>query len=219
MFSSVMSGAIEVTPGSATKQGCSSGPAAHMHSAVIGAIVVSVSMTCLLLFGIIFCLRRCVSRNSSSRTADTTRATSGVSSHPVSSQTTGRPEGGVTAQGQDSFLERNGAKRDSTLSIATVQEQSNSRGRYSQISITSSISRSIRFAITGSYNSTSSPVSRATVSMIAVDGAHTPGDEASGEPPSPWRPPSVHAPSPEYTASWRGTNLSNIINAARGIKS
>jgi hypothetical protein len=218
MFSSVMSDPVEVTPGSATKHRGSSGAAAH--SAAIVAIVVSVLMACLLLFGIIFCLRRCVSRNSSSRTAETTRATSGVSSHPASSQTTGRPEGGVTAQGQDSSLEQNDAKRDSTLSVATVQEQSNRRGRYSQISITSSISRSIRFAITGSYNSTSSPISRYNVSTVAVDGAHTPGDEAFGEPPSPRRPTSrVHSPSPEYTASWRGTNLSNIINAARGIKS
>lgn len=126
----------------------------------------------------------------------------------------------MIAQGRNSFLDHNDApRRDSTPTVATAQGKSSNPGRSSQISVASSISRSIRFAVTGSFNSPpGSYISRAAMSMIAVDGSHSPGDDVSGERLSPWPPASVDT-SCDYSASWRGTNLSNIINAARGIKS
>lgn len=184
------------------------------HNMMIGATVVSVLMVSLLLLGIILCLRRRVNKKSSSLVADTTRAAPGVSS-----RTTDQQRCSMILQGLDSFLDLSDtSQRDSTVTVATAQGQWNQQGRFSQISIASSISRSIRFAVTGSfYSSPGSYTSRATVSVIAVDGTHIPGDDISGEPGSPWRPVSVTT-SGDYSASWRGTNLSNIINAARGIK-
>ena len=201
-----LTGLDKVTPDPAVTQGNSSRAA---HSKMISAIVVSVLMACLLLLGIIFCLRRCVNKKSSSLAIDMTRATSGVSP-----QTTGQQEGGTIVQGRDSFLNHSHTpRRDSTLTIATVREQRSRPGRYSQISIASSISRSIRFAVAGSFHSPpGSYLSRATASTIAVDGTHTLEDDISEEPASPFDK------SGDYSASWRGTNLSNIINAARGVK-
>jgi len=182
---------------------------------MIGVIGLPVFMTSLLLLGIIFYLRRCLNKKSSSLAVDTTRATL-----DASSQTMGQQECGMIFHGRDStFLDHGGTpQRDSTLTVVTAQGQCSLPGRSSQISMASSISRSIRFAVTGSFNSSAgSYVSRAAMSTIAVDGTHTPDDNISGEPVSPWRSVSVNA-SHDYSASWRGTNLSNIINAARGIK-
>lgn len=126
----------------------------------------------------------------------------------------------VDVQGHGSYLDRSDApKRDSNLTAAAVQGRNSRPGRSSQISTASSMSRSIRFAVAGSfYSSAGSYISRATVSMIAVDGTHTPDNDPPGEPVSSWSPVSVNATC-DYSASWRGTNLSNIINAARGARS
>lgn len=192
-------------------------PAQAPHDMMIGATVVSVLIACLLLLGVAFCLRRRrVNKKSSSLAVDMTRATPGASP-----QITGQQEGGMVVQGRNIFLNHGGRmpKRDSILTTTTAQGQCGRPGRSSQISIASSISRSIRFAVAGSFHSSAgSHISPATMSVIAVDGTHAPGDDICPEPPSPWRPGSVNT-SYDYSASWRGTNLSNIINAARGIKS
>lgn len=189
-----------------------------VHDTMVGAALVSILL--LLLLGIIFYLRRRVIRKSSSPAIDTSIPTpAGVSSYPMSPQTTRQQEGSTIQQDRDSFIDRNIApRRESAFSIASAHGQRGHSGRRSQISIASSISKSIRFAMPGSLNSsTGSPISRATMSVVAVDGTHSPCDESLGEPVSPWRPTSVNTTS-EYSASWRGTNLSNIINAARGVK-
>ena len=203
----------KVTPDSTVGQGNS---ARGSRNAMNGAIIASVSIAFLLLLGIIFFLRRCVNKKPSNLAVDTTRATSAG----LSPQAVGQLGGGTIAQGQDSFLDHGSAPiRGSTPTVATAQGRCSQPGRSSQISTASSISRSIRFAaVAGSfYSSAGSYISQAAVSMIAVDGAHTPGDDVSGEPVPPWTPVSVDT-SCDYSASWRGTNLSNIINAARGIK-
>jgi hypothetical protein len=185
------------------------------HNTMIGAALVSVLL--LLLLGIIFYLRRRVIRNHSRPAVDMDRAMPGVSTSP---RTIGQQEGsGTIAQDRSSFIDRNAAPhRESGLTVATAQRRCSQPGRYSQISIASSISRSIRFATPGSFSSSAgSRISRTAVSIIAVDGTHSPCDESLAEPVSPWRPLSVNTTS-EYSASWRGANLSNIINAARGIK-
>jgi hypothetical protein len=203
-----------VTPDSQLKHGNST---RSVHNTIVGAAIVS--MLLLLLLGIIFYLRRRVIRKSSSPTIDSSLPTPGVSSYPMSPQTTRQQEGSTIPQDRDSFVDRNIApRRESAFSIATAQGQRGHPGRRSQISIASSISKSIRFAMPGSLNSSAgSRLSRATMSVVAVDGTHSPCDESLGEPVSPWRPTSVNTSS-EYSASWRGTNLSNIINAARGVK-
>lgn len=211
-LSSAVTGLDTVVPASAVRQGNSARAA---HNVMIGATVASVLMASLLLLGIIFCLRRCVNKKSSNLAVNMTRATSGVSP-----QTTEQQEGNMIVQGRNSFLDRSDtSQRDSTPTVATAQGQCSQPARSSQISIASSISRSIRFAVTGNfYSPPGSYIPRATMSVIAVDGTHTPGDDISGEPVSPWRPVSLDT-SCDYSASWRGANLSNIINAARGIKS
>ena len=216
VLSSAVTNMSDVASESTMKQGNSTQPP---HKPMVGAIVISIFVTCLLLLGIIFYLRRRVSREPPNPTACTTYPTTGVSSHPMSSQTMGQQEGGVKMLGRDSSIEREGVpKRESAMSVASVREQRNRPGRCSQISIASTVSRSIRFAMSGSYNSSAgSRVSRTTMSIIAVDGTHSPCNESCGDRVSSWRPTSVTASS-EYSASWRGTNLSNIINAARGIK-
>lgn len=215
-LSSAVTNMGDVAPESTTKQGSST---QSPQKPMVGVIFISIFVTCLLLLGIIFYLRRRVSRESRNPTADTTYPMTAVSSHPVSSQTMGKQEGGVTMLGRDSFIDRASVpNRESAMSVAPVQEQRNHPGRCSQISVASTVSRSIRFAVSGSYNSSAgSRLSRTTMSIIAVDGTHSPCDVSCGDRLSPWRPTSVTTSS-EYSASWRGTNLSNIINAARGIK-
>jgi len=214
-FNSAATGMNNTTPDSQLKRGNST---RSVHNTIVGAAIVS--MLLLLLLGIIFYLRRRVIRKSSSPTIDTSLPTPGVSSYPMSPQTTRQQEGSTIPQNRDSFVDRNiiAPRRESAFSIASAQGQCGHPGRRSQISIASSISKSIRFAMPGSLNSsTGSRVSRAAMSIVAVDGTHSPCDESLGEPVSPWRPTSVNTTS-EYSASWRGTNLSNIINAARGVK-
>jgi hypothetical protein len=208
----------EVAPDSAVTQGDST---AATHHPMLGKIVAPVSVAFLLLLGIIFYLLHRVTRKSSSGSVDMPRATSDVPLRPVSSQTIEGRESSMITEGQNPFINTNDPpqRNSTTPPVATTQGQRCRATRYSQMSVTSSISRSIRFAVRGSVHSpTDSHTSRANVSVIAVDGTHTPEVDPFGEPPpSPWRPASSST-SLDFSASWRGTNLSNIINAARGIK-
>lgn len=187
---------------------------------MIAAIVGSVVMVGLVLYGVIFYLRRRVSRKSPRRAVDTARTVSNVTSHSASSHVMmGQQESGMIAHGQNPFLDRGGRSiRDSTLTAASIQRQCIQPGRYSHISASSQNSRSIRFAISGGYrNSSNSYSSRATMSVLVIDVAHSLTADSLADPVSPRSPVSINA-NTDYSASWRGTNLSNIINAARGIK-
>jgi len=189
---------------------------------MIGAVVGSAMIVCLLLSGVIFCLRRRMSRKFPHRVVDTARTVSNVISRSASSHATvGQQENGMIAYGQNSFLDRSGGSiRDSTLTVASVQRQCSQLGRHSQISASSWDSRSMRFTASGSYhNSANSHSSRATTSIITIDVAHSLAADPSADPASPrTRTPASFNTNTDYSASWRGTNLSNIINAARGIK-
>ena len=188
---------------------------------MIGVIIGSVLVAGLVLSGVFFFLRRRVNR--SRRVADTTRATSIVPSYSASFQMMERQGDGVIVQHQNLRLDHSSgaAKHDTTLTVAAIEKQSGHPGRCSQISATSSTSRSIRFAVSGSHHSSSnSNSSRATVSVvIPEDGAHTPTTDPFANPISHWTPVSLNInTTTDHSASWRGANLSNIINAARGIK-
>jgi len=187
---------------------------------MIGAIVGSAVIVCLLLSGIIFCLRRRMSMKLSHRNADTARTVPSVVSHSVSPHATmGQQESGMIAYGQNPFPDCSGGPiRDSTTTAASVHRQCSQLGRDSQISASSWDSRSMRFTASGSYhNSANSYSSRATMSIITVDAAHSVALDPSADLAPPRTPVSFNT-NTDYSASWRGTNLSNIINATRGIK-
>jgi len=185
---------------------------------MIGAIVGSVFMVGLVLSGVIFYLRRHVSRKSLRRAVDTTRATPDVPSDSASPQATGQQECGMSAQARNPSPGRSSASiRDSILTVATTQRQYSRQSRYSQISAPSS-PKSMRFVVTGSYHSpTNSDSSQATVSVMVKDAAHPITTDPFVSPRSPQSPVSIDTIT-DHSAPWRGTNLSNIINAARGIK-
>ena len=190
------------------------------HNIMIGAIVGSVVMLGLVLFGVIFYLRRRMSRKLPRRAADTARTVPNVTSHfALSHIMMEQQESGMIAHGRNPFLDHSGGSmRDSTLTAASVQMQCSQLGRCSHISVSSQNSRSIRFAVSGSYrNSSHSYSSRATMSVMVIDVAHSLTVDPLADPVSPRSPVSVST-NTDYSASWRGTNLSNIINAARGIK-
>lgn len=195
------------------------------RNTMIGAIVGSVAMVGLVLFGVIFFLRRRMNKTSPRRAGDTARTVSNVTYSVSSHIVMGQLESGMIAQGQNPFLNRSGGSiRDSTLAVASVQGQCSQPGRYSHISASSQNSRSMRFAVSGSYrNSSHSHSSRATMSVMVIDVAHSLTVDPSADPVSPQSPVPPRSPvsvnaNTDYSASWRGTNLSNIINAARGIK-
>ena len=206
----------EVIPDSATRTGST----AAAHKMTKGAVVALVLIACLLLFGIVICLRRLVSRRSLNRTADTNFTPSGVSLQTVLPYTMGRRESETTVQGQYQPFDHNDVPQPHlTISAAQAQGRRNQQGRRSLISVASSISMSIRFAVAGSFNSSAdSYPSRATVSVIAVDGSHTPDSDPYREPVSPRHHCFDVDQSLDHSATWRGANLSNIINAARGVK-
>jgi len=183
---------------------------------IVGLVLVVVAG--LVLSGVIFYMRRRVSRKSSHRVMDASRTMLNVLSHSTSSHTMGQQESGMIVQGQNPILDCTGAPtRDPGLTAAAVQGSCSQLNRYSQISASSSNPRSIRFAVTGSYrSSTNSYYSQATASMV-IDVAHSLSVDLSTEPVSPRSPVSVNT-TIDHSASWRGTNLSNIINAARGVR-
>ena len=182
----------------------------------IGVITGSVLVAGLVLFGVIFYLRRRMSRKSLGRAVDTTHAMSNVSSRFSPSRVTEQRESGIVMQDQNPFLDpSNAAMRHPTLTATAGQKQRSHLERHSQVSTTSSGSRSIRFVVPGSYHSpTNSRSSRVTVSVTPTDVART---VISDPPTPPQSPVSVKTPV-DHSAPWRGTNLSNIINAARGVK-
>lgn len=188
------------------------------HTRMIGAIVGSVFMVGLVLSGVIFYLRRRVRRKSLRRGVVTTRATPDVPSHPVSPRVMEQQESRMSTPAQDPFPGRSSASiRDSVLTVAATQGQCSRLSRYSQISASSS-SKSMKFVVKGSYHSpTSSDSSQTTLSVVVNDAARPlTGDPFAG-PASPHSPVSADTIT-DHSAPWRGTNLSNIINAARGIK-
>ena len=183
---------------------------------MIGAITGSVLVAGLVLFGVILYLRRRMSRKSLGRVVDTTHAMSNVSSRSAPSRVKEQRESGIIAQDQNPFLDpSNAAMRNPTLTGTAGQKQRSHLDRYSQISTTSSTSRSIRFVVPGSYHSpTNSHSSRLTISVTPTEVPYT----VTPDPPTPPHSPvSVKTPV-DHSAPWRGTNLSNIINAARGVK-
>jgi len=183
---------------------------------MIGAIAGSVLVAGLVLFGVIFYLRRRMSRRSLGWAVDTTHAMSNVSPRPGQSRVTEQRESGTIMQDQNPFLDPgNAAMRNPTPTVTAGQKQRSHLDRYSQVSTTSSGSRSIRFMVPGSYHSpTNSRSSRITISVTPTDVART----VTADPPTPPHSPvSVKTPV-DHSAPWRGTNLSNIINAARGVK-
>jgi len=195
------------------------GPVAH--NGVIGAIVGSVLTVGLVLSGLIFILRRRMSK--SRRVVDTNCAMPTMPSHSASSKGMGQRGSGIIKQYRIPHLEHNigAATWDSTLTVAAIERQCTHPARCSQISGTSSASRSIRFAISGGHSgshhsSSNSYSSRATISMI-VDAGHALTADPLANPSPPRRPISLNVTA-DHSASWRGANLSNIINAARGVK-
>jgi hypothetical protein len=182
----------------------------------IGAIVGSVLMTCLVLFGVIFCLRRRAKRLR--RVVDRTRAVSNATSYSAPSQVAEQQESGINTQGPYPLLDRSGVTEpDPALTVAAVQGRRNHLARYSQVSTCSS-SRSIQFAVSESYRSTTNPHSlQNTLSVAPTDTDHTLTVDPFMDPVSPRSPISVKTPT-DHTAAWRGTNLSNLIDAARGVK-
>lgn len=188
---------------------------------MIGAIIGSVVMVGLVLSGFIFCLRRrrMSKKSSLHRVVDATRLMPNVSLHSSSPQTKGQREGGIITRDRNSFFDRNStATRNSTLSAAAVQIQRSPLDRCSQISATSSISRSIRFVVTGDYRSpANSHSSRATMPATPSDVARTLAIDPFAGLAQPRSPVRAETPT-DHSATWRGTNLSNIIKAARGIK-
>lgn len=183
---------------------------------MIGAIAGSALVASLVLFGVIFYLRRRVSRRSFGRVVDTARAMPNVPSRSTSSRVKEQREGGIVMQDRNPFLDpTNSAIRNSTLTVTTGQKQWSHLDRYSQISTTSTSSKSIRFVAPGSYHSpTNSRSSRITISVAPTDVAHT----FTPEPLTPPHSPASAKTPVDHSAPWRGTNLSNIINAARGVK-
>ena len=185
---------------------------------MIGIAVSSALMFCLVLFGVIFCLRRRVRGRSFRRVVDATRVTSSVSSCPSPSRTVEQRESGATTQDRSTFVgDRGGAAiHDPVLIVAGDQGRCSRPDRCSQVSTSSTISRSIRFAITGSHHSpTNSCSSRATMSIPLREVAHTVNPFADVA--LPQRPCRVKTLT-DHSAPWRGSNLSNIINTARGVK-
>jgi len=184
---------------------------------MIGAITGSVLVAGLVLLGVIFYLRRRMSRKSLGRVVDATHPMSNVSSpRSAPSRVKEQRGGGIIAQDQNPFLDpSNAAMRNPTPTVTAGQKQRGHVDRYSQVSTTSSASKSIRFVVPGSYHSpTNSRSSRVTISVTPTDMAHT----VTSDPPTPPQSPvSVKTPV-DHSAPWRGTNLSNIINAARGVK-
>ena len=187
---------------------------------MVGAIVGSVFMLGLVIFGVIFYLRRRIRRRSLRQVVDTTRATSNVPSCPAPSQTVEKQESGTIMQDWNAFLDRSGAAiRDSALTVAEIQMQCSHLDRYSQISASSTISMSIRFAVPGSHHSpTNSYSSRGTASVTPRDAARTSTANPFADHASPPQSPASMKTPTNHSAPWRGTNLSNIINAARGVK-
>lgn len=194
------------------------GASTAARTRMIGVIVASVVVVCLMLTGVIICLRRRMSRKSPRRAVGETRTMLNVSPPSTSSHMMGQQESGMTAQGQNPFLDHRGAlKCDSDLTVAAVQRSRSQLGRYSQISTSSSNPRSIRFTLMGSHrSSTISYYSQATVSVLLTDVARTLSVDPPADPESPRSPISVNT-TIDHSASWRGTNLSNIINTARGV--
>lgn len=168
------------------------------RNGMISAIVVSVAMVVLLLSILIFYLRRSMSRESPCRGANT------------------KP--GMIAQGRNPFLDCSEVEIcDPTATVAAVQRQCNRSGRCgSRSSASSSKSWSLRFVARGSHNSINSCSSRATASVAVPDVARTPTPGPLTDLVAPRSPVSINTTA-DYSASWRGTNLSNIINAARGL--
>ena len=187
---------------------------------MIAAALSLVLMAGLVLFGIIFCLRRRMRRKSLRLVVGTSRATSNVSSYPAQPQMVEQQENGTTTRDRDAFPgDHSGAAiRDPTLTMVGFQRPCSRPDRYSQISASSTISRSIRFAITGSYHSpTNSYSSRATMPVPPRDVAHTFTPNPFADVSPPHSPASIKTPT-DHSAPWRGSNLSNIIKAARGVK-
>lgn len=214
-FSPTTTNSNETTPG-ATGPGTSAVARNRMAGAIVGSAVVIV----LVLSGIFFYLHRRGGAKSPCRTV-------GAAAHtvpaipPYSSpcHTVGQWECGLLVQGQNPFPDRGEPTiHDSSMTVASAQGQWSQLDRYNRISASSSRSMSIHFAVPGSYrNSSHSFSSRATMSVTVIDVAHSLIPDFPLDAVSPWSPACANA-NTEYSASWRGTNLSNIINAARGIK-
>ena len=195
-LNSTVTGMNGITP-DAPKQGS---PIAARNR-MIGAVVVSVAMVVLVLSILIFYLRRRMSRGSSCRGANTKSTTPGM-----------------VAQGRNPFLDCSEVEIcDPTAPVAAVQRQCNRSGRCgSRGSASSSKSWSMRFVGRGSHNSINSCSSRATTLVVVPDVARTPTPGPLTDPVALRSPASINT-NADYSASWRGTNLSNIINAARGL--
>jgi len=204
----------EIAPG-ASLDSVSQGGAVSRNR-TIGVVAGSVLVAGLVLFGVIFYLRRRMSRKSLGRAVGTTHAMSNVSSPPAPSRVKEQRESGIVTQDQNPFLDpSNAAMRNPALTVTAGQKRCSHLDRCSHVSTTSSGSRSIRFVVPGSYHSpTNSRSSRVTISVTPTDAA---GTVTSDPLTPPHSPVSVKTPV-DHSAPWRGTNLSNIINAARGVK-
>jgi len=183
---------------------------------MIGVIAGSVLVAGLALFGVIFYLRRRMSRKSLRRVVDTTRAMPNVSPHSGPPRVKEQREGGIIMRDWNPFIDPNiEATRNPALPVTAVQKQCSHMDRDSQISTTSSGSKSIRFVAPGSYHSpTNSRSSRVAISVTPTDATRT----LASNPFTPPRSPVSFKTPADHSATWRGTNLSNIINAARGVR-
>ncbi|KAF9652479.1 hypothetical protein BDM02DRAFT_3183521 [Thelephora ganbajun] len=103
-LNSTVNGIHEITPDE-TRQETS----ITAHNTMIGAIVGSVLVVGLVLSGVAFYLRHRASRKSSSRTIDTTCATSDVSPYFASPQTMGQRESDMISRGRNPPLDRSSA--------------------------------------------------------------------------------------------------------------
>jgi hypothetical protein len=215
-FSPTATNSNEITPG-VTGPGTSAMTRNRMAGAIVGSAVIIV----LVLSGIFFYLRRRGGAKSPCRAVDVVvPPTPNVPPYSTSCHTTGQRECGMLAQGQNPFSDRGERTiRDSSMTATSAQGQCGQLGGYSRTSASSeSRPMSMRFAVSGSYrNSSHSFSSRATMSVTVIDAAHSFTADSPPDPVSRWDPVCANT-NAEYSASWRGTNLSNIINAARGIK-
>ena len=204
-----------IVPG-ASQDSVSQGGTASRNR-MVGVITGSVLVAGLVFFGVIFYLRRRMRRKPLGRVVDAAHAMSDVSPRSAPLRVTEQRESGSIMQNQNPFLDpSNPAMCNPALTVTAGQKQRSHLDRCSQISTTSSGSRSIRFVVPRSYHSpTNSRSSRVTISVTPTEMAHT----VTADPPTPPHSP-VDVKTPvDHSAPWRGTNLSNIINAARGVKS
>ena len=205
----------EITPGVAGP-----GTSAVARNKIVYAIAGSVVIIALVLSGIFFYLQRRGGERSPCRAVDAAVLTvPGVPPYSASCHAAGQQECGMLARDHNPFPDRSEPTfRDSSMTVVSVQEQCGQLGRCSRISASSSLSMSIHFAVPGSYrNSFHSFSSSATMPVVVIDVAHSLTADPPPDPVSPWDPVCANT-NTEYSASWRGTNLSSIINAARGVK-